>query len=82
MVERRKTSRRHDADDWYPSWSPFGDRIAFGSDRSGNHDVYVMAIDDRNLTKLTHNAETDDDPNWSRAVLSISPAGRQFVIMG
>ena len=72
----------HDADDSSPSWSPIGDRIAFESDRSGNHDVYVMDFDGRNIRRLTSNAQIDGDPNWSRAVLSVSPTGKQFVMWG
>ena len=73
---------RHRADDWYPSWSPFSDRIAFGSDRGRNHDVYVMDLDGGNVRNLTRHADIDDDPDWSRAVLSVSPAGKQLTMWG
>ena len=28
-----------------PAWSPDGSQIAFGSDRDGNYDIYVMNVD-------------------------------------
>ena len=34
----------HPAVDRAPAWSPDGDKIAFGSYRSGNHDVWVLDI--------------------------------------
>ena len=48
---------RHSALDWSPSWSPSSDRIAFGSDRGGNHDVYVMDLDGGNVRNLTRHAD-------------------------
>ena len=73
--------------DWMPSWSPSSDRIVFGSDRGGNHDVYVMELDGGNarklrVRKLTRHAESDDDPDWSRAVLSVYPTGKQLTMWG
>ena len=32
----------HDAFDSRPDWSPDGRHIAFGSDRDGNREIYVM----------------------------------------
>ena len=48
-----------------PSWSPFGDRIAFLSDR-GNMglNVYVMDSDGRNVKRLT-NERSCAQPAWS-----------------
>ena len=34
-------------------WSPDGTRIAFGSDRNGDNDIYVMDADGGNVRQLT-----------------------------
>ena len=54
--------------DWYPSWSPDGERIAFSSDRKGdfeNLEIYVMDTDGGNQQKLTNHRSSDDSPSWS-----------------
>ena len=55
------------ADDWDPSWSPDGKRIAFTSRRDGpfNIEVYVMDADGGNLQNLTNNPRDDRNPSWS-----------------
>ena len=55
------------ADDWDPSWSPDGKRIAFTSWRDGpfNIEVYVMDADGGNLQNLTNNPRDDRNPFWS-----------------
>ncbi len=77
--QRRLTNNRHD--DWSPSWSPDGKRIALVSDRDGHPDVipgwftseiYVMDNDGGNQQKLTNNPSDDRDPSWS-------PDGKQIV---
>ena len=77
--QRRLTNNRHD--DWSPSWSPDGKRIALVSDRDGHPDVipgwftseiYVMDNDGGNQQKLTNNPNDDRSPSWS-------PDGKQIV---
>ena len=54
--------------DWHPSWSPDGERMAFAADRKGdleNFEIYVMDNDGGNQQKLTNNRDYDWDPSWS-----------------
>jgi hypothetical protein len=41
------------------------DRIAFTSSRTGNGDIYSMAVDGSDPVRLTDNAALDADPDWS-----------------
>ncbi|MGZ8376499.1 MAG: S41 family peptidase [Gemmatirosa sp.] len=43
----------HAANDVMPVWSRDGKRIAFASDRHGNHDVYVIGVGGGEPTRLT-----------------------------
>ena len=64
--QRRLTDNRNS--DWSPSWSPDGKRIAFMSDRKGDHikfDIYVMDADGGNQHKLTNHRTWDGSPSWS-----------------
>ena len=52
----RKNITNNRQNDWFPSWSPDGERIAFASDRKGdlaNFEIYVMDADGGNPRK-TH----------------------------
>ena len=54
--------------DFSPSWSPDGKRIAFASDRKGdfvNWEIYVMDADGGNEQRLTENRHDDWFPFWS-----------------
>ena len=53
------------AEDFDPSWSPDGSRIAFRSHRDGNEEVYVMAADGSQQTNLSQHPTSDYSPAWS-----------------
>ncbi len=63
--QRRLTNHRHD--DYFPSWSPDGGRIVFGSKRDGGftYEIYVMDADGSNPQRLTNNGHDDYSPSWS-----------------
>ena len=66
MNQQRLTENRKN--EWYTSWSPDGNRIAFSSDRKGdlvNFDIYVMDADGGNAQKLTENRVHDYSPSWA-----------------
>ena len=82
--EQRLTNNRRN--DWTPSWSPDGKRIAFSSDRKGdlqNFEIYVMDADGQNEQKLTNNRGYDEFPSWSpdgKKILFHSERGEKFDI--
>ena len=47
------------------AWSPDGSRIAFGSDRAGDAEIYVAHPDGTQAVALTDNTIADWDPVWS-----------------
>ena len=64
--QQRITENRKN--DWNPSWSPDGKRIAFSSDRKGdlvNFEIYVMDADGGNQQRITENRVQDWFPSWS-----------------
>ncbi len=78
----KQITEGNDWNDSDPQWSPDGQRIAFVSNRSGkeydenrNTDVWVIAADGGELTRISDHAEADNSPRWS-------PDGKQIAFAG
>ena len=52
-------------EDWNYGFSPDGSRIAFGSDRDGDDEVFVMNADGSGVVQLTDNDSDDWGGFWS-----------------
>jgi hypothetical protein len=55
-----------------PAWSPDGNRIAFSALKGGVLDLFVYALDTKQLQQLTSDPFADLDPEWT-------PDGRELV---
>lgn len=56
----------HDpADEFDPSWSPDGKRIAFRHEENGNAEIWAMNADGSAQENLTHDPAADWSPAWS-----------------
>ena len=51
--------------DGNPTWSQDGTKVAFQSNRDGDHEIYVINVDGTGLTQLTDNTRADVVPAWS-----------------
>ena len=50
--------------DFFPTWSPVGNRIAFASSRNGNLEIFVMSGDGSEPINLTNHPADDGIPTW------------------
>lgn len=49
---------------YFPSWSPDGESLAFVSDRDGNREIYISDWRGNNQKRITHHDLPDDNPSW------------------
>ncbi len=66
-----------------PSWSPQGAWIAFGSNRAGNWDIWVIAASGGTPVQVTSGAANEQHPSWSALadrIVCASTLGGHFSI--
>ncbi len=56
----------HPANESKPLYSPDGRKLAFGSNRTGNGDIYVLDLSSGDLKRVTYDDANDQLDNWSR----------------
>lgn len=49
-----------------PVWSPDGTMLAFWSDRTGNHEIFIIKLNGTGLVNLTNHPAADENPSWSK----------------
>ena len=69
---------------WLPVYSPDGTKIAFVSSRDGDHNIYVMGTNGRNVVKLTSTPPGIDnkDPYWLSGAFAVNPNGKLPISWG
>jgi Tol biopolymer transport system component len=63
------------SNDWVPTWSPDGSKIAFVSDRSGEPEIYSLAIDGTDVLLNLSDDPQHYDGQWS---IAWSPDGSRI----
>jgi Tol biopolymer transport system component len=71
QAQNRKQLTQGDGLNFWPSFSPDGRSIAFGSSRDGDFDIYVMNADGDDVRRLAASPGRDMRPSWS-------PGGRRI----
>ena len=68
-------TNRSTGDDNSPAWSPDGAKIAFGSDRSGHWDIWIMSANGTGLSNITQGLQGHNcsNPAWTAAPPPPSP---------
>jgi Tol biopolymer transport system component len=51
----------------WPSWSPDGNFIVFGTQRTGDFEVFVMKADGSAATNVSNSPQSNDIPGWPQA---------------
>jgi uncharacterized protein YjdB len=54
-----------DENDFHPAWSSDGTQIAFGSNRAGHDDIWIMKADGSNPVNLTAALAYPTNPSWT-----------------
>ena len=65
QAQNRKQLTQGDGLNFWPSFSPDGRSIAFGSSRDGDFDIYVMNADGGDVRRLAASPGRDMRPSWS-----------------
>jgi len=63
---------RNAAWDWFPTWAPDGEQIAFSSERDGDCEICALDVNNEKARRLTRRAGLDIAPSWSPSGLHIA----------
>ena len=53
-----------EGNNWYPTWSPNGQRLAFSSDRGGKSGIYIMNADGTDVHCIACGPNNSESPTW------------------